>query len=617
MLKPQYFYLLVSLVFGTLFIILTPAFQVPDEVNHFYRSYHIAEGNFATVKADNRLGGYMPKSMIKAIQLHLDIKGSPYKKTSFRNIKEQLDQPIEDLTPDFIDFPNTALYTPLSYAPQALVIAIMKALGVRSPFLLLYGGRFFMLLLWITTVFYTIKNIPIFKWVFAVIALLPMSVFINMSISADVVTNILGFLWLGHVFKLAYNESRMTTKDIILLFVTAILLASSKYVYAPAVFLVFLIPFSKYDSWSHRKYWLLNTSLVLIALIVAFLGSSYASSLYISNAAYNPAHVAGLDIPIGADINGQMTYLSKNPEKIITVVFKAFIATFPMLKNTYIGVLGWLDVRIPMLFIYFGYVAILLVILYENAFNKFRLTYQHRLILLGVGISLMFLVYLSQYLSWAGVATEYCGSIQGRYFITTLPLIFLGFIFIALKHRFLLPLSLIMCIVVLASATQSLYYRYFSYSKKHLEISCDLDTTWKDEYIGEIYYKTNVPEVMLFAGATQSNEKFRSGSYSSKVTKQNPYGATLRLYNLDEGDTLKTEVWYFGEGGSLWITCAKHNLFNAQNNVTETDANGWKKISSSQLIDKKIADAEIGIFVESQNLCYFDDLKALICPKNK
>ena len=35
MLKPHYFFLIVGFIFGTLFLVLTFPFQVPDEVNHF------------------------------------------------------------------------------------------------------------------------------------------------------------------------------------------------------------------------------------------------------------------------------------------------------------------------------------------------------------------------------------------------------------------------------------------------------------------------------------------------------------------------------------------------------------------------------------------------------
>jgi uncharacterized membrane protein len=615
MLKPHYFFLIIGSIFGILFLVLTPPFQVPDEINHFYRAYHIADGNLSAIKQDNRLGGFIPQSLIQAIAKNANIKGSPFTKTSFRHIEKQLQLPLEDEPKEFVDFPNVALYTPISYAPQSLVIALMKRLHI-APVKILYVTRFSMLLLWLATVFYMVKKLPIFQWFFSLIALLPMSLFINMSVSADVVTNILCFLWIGHVFKLAFGDKVVDIKDIVLLFVLSILLSSAKYVYTPSVFLVFLIPASKYFNWSTSKSVLLHLSIIFIAFAVAFKGSSYASHTYIAYADYNKAYNVGIDIPIGVDINGQMAYLKANPKKIIEVVVTGFCESFLMLKNTYIGVLGWLDVRIPMLFIYLGYVSILLVLLYENFINKHKIGYKQRIILLLVSSLMMFLVYLSQYLSWAAVGSEYCGSIQGRYFIPILPLLFLGLMIIPIKLRVLLPLSLVICITVLLGAIQSLCKRYYVFPNKQLEIICDSEMTWRDEYIGEIYFKTNVSEVMLFNGFSKSNEDARSGSYSSKVTPQKNYGATFKLYNLTVGDTLDAEVWYHGEGGELWINSAENNVFLAQNNVKETDIKGWKKLTNMLVIDAPLAmrGTEIGVFVSSKNLCYFDDFKLNIRP---
>ena len=611
MLKPHYFFLVIGFVFGTLFWVLSPPFQVPDEVNHFYRAYHIADGHLTATKQDNRLGGYMPKSLIKAINTNLGIKGSPYTKTSFKNIQEQLRITLDDSTPEFVDFPNTALYTPTSYLPQALTIFLLKSLGI-TPVKILYFTRLTMLLLWLTTVFYAIKRMAVFQWFFTIIALLPMCVFINMSVSADVVTNILGFLWIGKVFSLAFGEKNGTTKDMIALFVMAILLASSKYVYTPSVFLIFLIPSRKYPNWRFSKVLTLHLMLIITAFAVAFIGSSYVSKTYIPNVAYNQAYVIGLDLPYGADINGQINYLKAHPQKIADVVFKAFTASFTMLRNTYIGVLGWLDVRIPQGLIYMSYLSLCLILFHENHIYKSKINFKQRILLFLVGILLMFLVYLSQYLSWAGVGSEFCGSIQGRYFITILPLVFLGLVFIPVKQRSLLPLALGMTIIILLGASQSLYNRYYGFPNKYPEIVCDAETGWTDEYMGEIYFKSNIPDIMIFNGVTISTEKARSGTHSSKVTTQNPYGATLRLYNYSVGDTLQAEVWYHGQGGTLWMTNAAHNGYFAQSKVIETDSNGWKKLSNTLIVDKVLAENEIGIFVESQHLCYFDDLKITV-----
>lgn len=47
-------FLFIFLLFGTLMVFLTPPFQVPDEINHFYRAWQVSTGSFSPVKQDQR-----------------------------------------------------------------------------------------------------------------------------------------------------------------------------------------------------------------------------------------------------------------------------------------------------------------------------------------------------------------------------------------------------------------------------------------------------------------------------------------------------------------------------------------------------------------------------------
>jgi len=40
---PEKVFLIVGILFGTLFLLITPPFQVPDEPNHFSRAFHVSE----------------------------------------------------------------------------------------------------------------------------------------------------------------------------------------------------------------------------------------------------------------------------------------------------------------------------------------------------------------------------------------------------------------------------------------------------------------------------------------------------------------------------------------------------------------------------------------------
>ena len=76
--------------------------------------------------------------------------------------------------------------------------------------------------------------------------LLPMSVFINMSLSADMVTNSISIILIAYLLKLAYEEEQISNKKMIFVYLLVFLLASAKFVYIPVIVLFFLIPKEKW-----------------------------------------------------------------------------------------------------------------------------------------------------------------------------------------------------------------------------------------------------------------------------------------------------------------------------------------------------------------------------------
>ncbi|MBK8501992.1 MAG: DUF2142 domain-containing protein [Saprospiraceae bacterium] len=198
--SPHRFFISTAILFGLIMVFLTPPFQVPDEVNHFYRAYQIADGGFFAERHNQRLGGHVPESFIKLTEPFLDLRWKMNRKTSYPKIRDQLSIPLNEEKKVFIDFPNTALYSPISYLPQAGAIFVLKHLNLR-PLILFYAARILTLLIWIICIGFATKTLPRFKWLFTFLALLPMSLFVNMSLSADVVTNIIAFVFLAYILK--------------------------------------------------------------------------------------------------------------------------------------------------------------------------------------------------------------------------------------------------------------------------------------------------------------------------------------------------------------------------------------------------------------------------------
>ena len=95
---------LVFFALGLTYVFIFPNGEAPDEREHFYRAYEIAEGNVVSQKIEEskQVGNYLPKTL-----------------SIFRDKSATIS---DERT--FESFANTALYFPFSYIPQALGIKI-------------------------------------------------------------------------------------------------------------------------------------------------------------------------------------------------------------------------------------------------------------------------------------------------------------------------------------------------------------------------------------------------------------------------------------------------------------------------------------------------------------
>jgi uncharacterized membrane protein len=422
-LSPQRFFLIVASFFGTLFLFLTPPFQVPDEPNHFYRAWQVSEGGFISDKQDQRIGGYLPASLEKITLPFFKIIWATDRKAKDVNISALLDTPLEPEIKKFYDFNNTAIYSPICYLPEAFGIFILRSVKA-PPLYALYAGRIMALLTWILFGFYCINALPFYKWLFAFFALLPMSLFINMSISADVVTNVACFFVILISLRYAFDSQAFTSKRFRNMALAFLLLTSVKAIYSPLILLLLLIPKENFKNTKDRLVKVIL--LFIIALCSSAFWSALLNPLYLSFENYNPEFRGGAALVDGADMPKQIHFMFENGTYIFKVFYDSVLLTFSMFSSGYIGVFGWLDSPLPIWLICICY-----LMLFSTAFldgNKnitFSIT-QKSIIALAFLI-VFFLVFLSQHLIWDQVAAPLIQNIQGRYLIPFAPLLFFLF----------------------------------------------------------------------------------------------------------------------------------------------------------------------------------------------
>ncbi|WP_197484656.1 DUF2142 domain-containing protein [Phormidesmis priestleyi] len=414
-------FLTLSLIFGLMFLIVLPPLQAPDEHAHFFRAYQLTDGKIIadvlTEKKDREEratylgGGALPSSVIRTATVWAGrIPGHSSEKVKNEQFLETWAMPLEaeKTTRDVF---NSAPYSPIPYIPQMIGIAFGKLFNL-PPLWLTYLGRFANLVIATLITFVSIKVLPIYKWVFFLLALTPMALSQRASLSADAVLNGVSFLLIATIINCAFNSKKVKVlaKDVALISLGGILVSLSKIVYLPFVLLFFLIPRHKFDT--RKNYWLSFLFLILSNVSICFLWN---------------LSVKHLGVPVsritGASIEGQVEYLYSHPLMVFSIAWNT-LQNIRFILDSFIGILGSLDTPIPTITVLSYQVILVLVALVSNQAG-IVISLSSKLTILFVLGATVTLIHLLMYLVWTTVGGTDVLGVQGRYFIPTSPLFFL------------------------------------------------------------------------------------------------------------------------------------------------------------------------------------------------
>lgn len=404
-LSAEWLYLLISALFGTAFLCLTPPFQAPDENAHFLRSLQISEGRIVSVKYGNATGDYLPASVLKFVAHFRPMRFNPETKTNRAQIMASAEYQIDEEDRVFVGFSNAAIHPPLTYLPQSLGMFLARQFS-SSLLVLFYAGRCLNLVAASFLMFMAIRLTPIGKWVFTVLALTPMTVFLSATLSSDALTNGFSFLLIAYALRCAAGpEERLTRANVLYLALLGCAVGLSKQAYflLPACYL--LIPSTKLAT--QRSYW---------TGFVAVLGVTFLSVLtwgVILRGIYSPA-----DTMVGMDPRQQLHFIITHPAEFGRALLRT-VAQAPMYLQQYIGVLGWLDTRLPRWVVAAEIIVIAIIGLADTSLH---LTFKQCLRAVGIATLVSATVMVIIYVTWEPVGSDII-HLQGRYFIPIGPLV--------------------------------------------------------------------------------------------------------------------------------------------------------------------------------------------------
>jgi uncharacterized membrane protein len=407
-------FLITAIPIGLALAILIPPFDQLDEFDHFLRSFEVSEGMLVNQVAQHGLGNYIPVSLVDTVHKTQFINGKGYQ---YGIAKEAFDTNLNPSNRIFIRN-YASSYPPTIYLPQAIGLWVGRIL-FHSPMMMMYFGRIFNLLSYVTIVYFALKMVPIKKNLFYTMALLPMSINQASSLSGDSTIISSAFLFVAYVLFLAYGKvERITRKHVLTTIGIGIFIGVSKIVYIPMVLLFFLIPLRKFID---KKDYFTKFLFVLAGFMIPYL-------------IWNWLNLANLAIPdirtyAGVMPKEQIMFILTHPIEYIKILLDSFIN---LGESKFLGMLGTViaiyHYSTPDIVIYtFLFLMILFGLLNdESDLKQLKLKKTDRMIMVFIMLVVILLIYTALYVGYTPVGHSIVDGVQGRYFIPVAILFFLG-----------------------------------------------------------------------------------------------------------------------------------------------------------------------------------------------
>ncbi len=335
--KPEFVFIIYALIFGFILLFnVLPIWSVLDGGEHFQRAVEVSKGILFATNKESWVAGY----------------------------------------------------SPVLYAFSALGLKLFKSF---------YAGRIFNFLVWTILIASAIRITPVFKWLFVFTALMPASLFLGVTYSADSFSNAFSFLFFAYMFRLIYGEKDISyRKDgTILTFLTAVG-AFCKGALSP----LFLLPLVNTKK---HKY--------IVLTVLTFLGVSLLCLWSSLN------HGA---IPDTVNPAMNKSFILHNPISYLFILFKTIITSIYGWAYGCIGFMGWIAVDKSLVILsLIMYAAALIFIPAEVEIKPVQRLWAFVILLLYtiMTCTLLFFIYTPY------GSNEIYG-VQPRYFIQVIPLLF-------------------------------------------------------------------------------------------------------------------------------------------------------------------------------------------------
>lgn len=436
--KPEKIFLLIALIYGLSFLVINPPFQVFDEREHFYRAFAITDLQLMPSKLGDNSGVLISNNVQEMADQFVWLSHHPKSQLSLDDIKNNISTTFKGNRSFAIIGSAVATYSPLPYLTSSFAIFVGKSFS-SSILFLMYFGRFMNLIMWCFLIYLSIKITPVNKWIFLLLALMPMTVYQAASLSADSLTIGLCFLTISVLFKFSFDHaSEINNKVMSTIFLLFLLISLSKPIYILIILLFFMIPSNKFENWK-QKILIFSVMVLPITLITV---------------TWNLIFKGLVMPPLGVSVSAQISYIISNPVNLFAIFANTLLNSSNDIISMFIGQVAFLNGLLPFWLVYGYLLLLILTALLENKHTE--ITLNQKLISIFVFFSSSFLIFILEYITFTPVGQSFIEGIHGRYFIPIAPLLLIFLYNKRFNYEFKY-LNLIVIISILVSLSVALF----------------------------------------------------------------------------------------------------------------------------------------------------------------
>jgi uncharacterized membrane protein len=375
----------------------TPPFQSADEPGHFFRAYQVAQGEIL-----GGGGGYADSAIV---QLYACVAALPLDhKARFTAADRAKSEEVKwtgRLV--YLPFPNTAVYAPTGYLPQALGVAFGKGtgMGVMRTLVLarLLNGTFAILVCALAICLCRRGKVVMFA-----VLLMPMTLSLFASCNQDTTLIALTCLAFAIISGQIATGVPLSLTQATVLALCLLIVCLGRPPYVPLL-LVLLIP-HLLPSWRRKPSWLPGALLAasLVAATVAWWRIASASS-------------PGLVPPSSAygEVDAKLQLMNLLHHPGTAAVLAAYIFSHAAVYFAgMVGVLGWLDTPMPPTY-YLAIALVLLAACLAELAHAGKVKKSATALLLASPLAALAAIFLIEYLTWTWVGAPAIYGVQGRY----------------------------------------------------------------------------------------------------------------------------------------------------------------------------------------------------------